>query len=71
MTEMAAAPGKSGKLQLQLVPVGEGGHPFALTLDAPLAQQQGLAVGSLLGRRLRRLLAAAAPQPQAPPEPST
>ncbi|RVT87785.1 hypothetical protein [Inhella crocodyli] len=67
VTEMAAAPGKTGKLQLQLVPVGEGGHPFALTLDAPLAQQQGLAVGSLLDVQARpfgvAFALAASPQP--------
>ncbi len=67
VTEVAAAPGKPGKLQLQMAPVSEGGQAFTLTLDAQLAQQQGVGVGSLLDAQPRAYGVAfaltAAPQP--------
>jgi len=67
VTDVAAAPGKPGKLQLQLAPVSEGAQAFALTLDAGLADKQGLAVGTLLDAQPRAygvaFAIAAAPQP--------
>ncbi|MFO0121030.1 MAG: hypothetical protein ACK520_00935 [Inhella sp.] len=49
VTEVAQAPQRPGKLQLHLEPAGEGAQPFVLTLDAQLAQREGVArVGALV-----------------------
>jgi hypothetical protein len=53
VTELAVAPGQAGKLRLQLAPVTEGAQAFALTLDATLAQKQGVEVGMLLDAQPR------------------